>query len=159
MRRKTKFIGLILIVAISIHLLLACEDKETSKGTEGKHLNFGVYNYSDSLDPATNTNSSWCAVRYGVAEGLFKFSDEVIPEPNIADTYEVSDDYKVWTLHIRDGVKFSNGNVVTPTAVKKSIERLYEETDASKGGKGNSTPRGYLVYESIEADDDEGTVI
>lgn len=158
MSKNYKFIALLLLISICSSILIACGDKNNKNSANGPHLNFGVYNYSDSLDPATNTNSSWCGVRYGVTEGLFKFSDEVIAEPNIADTYTVSEDYKVWTLHIREGVKFSNGNDVTPTAVKDSIERLYNQTDASRGGTGNSNPDGYLIYETITADDDEGTV-
>ena len=123
-----------------------------------KHLNFGCYNYSDSLDPATNVNSSWCGTRYGITECLFKFDNEVIAQPNICDTYRVSDDYKVWTLHIRENVFFSNGKPVTASAVKASIERLYEKTDAQKGGTGNSNPEIYLKYKSIVADDKENTV-
>lgn len=157
MKRKIKIITLILTLCLSANFLAACGNKDQGKSNEN-HLNFGVYNYSDSLDPATNTNSSWCGVRFGVTESLFKFSNDVKAEPNIADTYEVSDDYKVWTLHIRDGVKFSNGNDVTPSAVKSSIERMYSETDTANGGKGNSNPRDYLKYEKIEADDDKGTV-
>ncbi|MBD8047557.1 ABC transporter substrate-binding protein [Clostridium faecium] len=157
MNKNLKINILLVLLLISTTILAACGDKNNGK-IEGSHLNFGVYNYSDSLDPATNTNSSWCGVRYGVTEGLFKFTDEVVAEPNIAESYTVSEDYKIWTLHIREGVKFSNGKDVTPSAVKDSIERLYAQTDASKGGSGNSNPDGYLIYESITADDAEGTV-
>lgn len=157
MKKNFKLMVLIFILSISAITLVACGEKD-EQIVDSSHLNFGVYNYSDSLDPATNTNASWCGVRYGVTEGLFKFSDEVIAEPNIAESYEVSEDYKIWTLHIRQDVKFSNGNDVTPSAIKDSIERLYAATDASKGGSGNSNPDGYLIYESITADDEAGTV-
>lgn len=130
----------------------------TANDSTPKHLKFGCYNYSDSLDPATNVNSSWCGVRYGLTECLFKFSSEVVAESNLCDGYTVSDDYKVWTLHIRENVQFSNGNPLTASAVQESLERLYRETDAEQGGTGNSNPEGYLVYETITADDDAGTV-
>ncbi len=126
--------------------------------TVAAHLNFGCYNYSDSLDPATNINSSWAGVRFGVTEGLFKFSKQVVAEPNICDEYTASDDFTTWTLHIRDGVKFSNGNPAKASAVKSSIERLYDQTNPQKGGKGNSVPRGYLTFKSITADDEANTV-
>jgi ABC-type transport system substrate-binding protein len=123
-----------------------------------KHLNFGCYNYSDSLDPVTNVNSSWCGVRFGITENLFKFSDQVVPEPALCDRHEVSDDYLTWILHIREGVKFSNGRPLTATAVVESLERLYAMTDPERGGQGNSKPTGYLIYKSISADDEAGTV-
>lgn len=157
MKKVFKQNVLIVLMCILMMTLTGCGSESKDIG-DGSHLNFGVYNYSDSLDPATNTNSSWCGVRFGVTEGLFKFSDQVVAEPNISDSYTVSDDYKVWNLHIREGVKFSNGNDVTPSAVKASIERLYAETDTSKGGTGNSNPTGYLLYESILANDEEGIV-
>lgn len=131
-------------------------DGQTS--SDADHLNFGCYNYSDSLDPAVNTNSSWCGVRYGITECLFQFNREVVAEPKLCEHYEVSEDYRTWTLFIREGVRFSNGNEMNPSAVKSSLERLYQMTDAAQGGTGNSLPQGYLTYDSITADDQAGTV-
>ncbi len=122
------------------------------------HLKFGCYNFSDSLDPATNTNSSWCGVRYGITECLFRFDSEAVAKPFICDDYTVSDDYCEWILHIREGVSFANGNEVNAEAVKASLERLYRETDIQNGGTGNSLPQGYLIYQSITADNEAGTV-
>ena len=168
-----KRITTLLALGFMLSLFSACSDnKETAGGGSGGasstaataekapayHLNFGCYNYSDSLDPSTNTNSSWAGLRFGITESLFKFSKQVVAEPNICDEYTVSDDFKTWTLHIREGLKFSNGNPANATAVKNSIQRLYDRTDAEKGGVGNSVPRGYLKYESITADDEAGTV-
>lgn len=136
----------------------AGQSQQSTGGQAEAHLKFGCYNYSDSLDPATNINSSWCGVRYGITECLFQFNAEAAAEPNLCDSYTVSPDYLVWTLHIRDGVKFSNGKDVTPEAVKASLERLYRETDAAQGGSGNSLPQAYLTYDSITADDAAGTV-
>lgn len=122
------------------------------------HLRFGCYNYSDSLDPATNVNSSWCGVRYGITECLFRFDGQVVAQPWLCDSYTVSEDYRTWTLHIREGVSFSNGRPVTASAVAASLERLYAETDADRGGTGNSNPEIYLTCQSLTADDAAGTV-
>lgn len=166
MKKWIKGAGLLLITLMITASFAGCgndstkDDAGTTNDSQADttHLNFGVYNYSDSLDPATNTNSSWAAMRFGITESLFIFNDQVVAENNLCDSYEVSDDYLTWTLHIRDGVKFSNGNDMTPSAVKASIERLYAETDASQGGTGNSNPESYLTYKSISADDAAGTV-
>ncbi|WP_072774288.1 nickel transporter permease [Desulfitobacterium chlororespirans] len=159
-KKFLKVTAIVAMVSLMLGTLSGCGGTAASAGdtTKTAHLNFGCYNYSDSIDPATNTNSSWCFVRYGIGENLFKFSDQVVAEPNLCDNYTVSDDFTQWQLHIREGVKFSNGNAVTATAVKASLERLYAETDAAQGGKGNSNPDGYLVYESITADDATGVV-
>ncbi len=124
------------------------------EGNGGKHLNFSCYNYSNSMDPVTNVNSSWCGVRYGVMECLFRFNENVEVETALCDSYETAD-FKTWILHIREGVRFSNGNMVTPAVVKESLDRLYQ-AEADKTG--NSTPSQYVTFESIAADDQAGTV-
>lgn len=126
--------------------------------TSTNHLDFGCYKYSNSIDPIANINSSWGGVRYGVTECLFKFDEDVVAQPNLITHADHSDDFTVWTLHMIDDLKFSNGNLVTPTAVVASIERLYRETDPDQGGTGNSKPSAYLVFDSIVADDAAGTV-
>ena len=139
-------------------VLTGCGGNPAAEETEQNHLNFGCYSYSDSLDPITTVNSSWAGMRYGILECLFRFDDQVVAQPWLCDTYEVSDDYTTWTLHIRENVKFSNGNPVTPSAVQAAFERLYAETDADRGGTGNSNPEVYLPEPELTADDSAGTL-
>lgn len=129
-----------------------------SAAAAGDTLNFGCFSYADTLDPAVLTNSSWCLTRYGIGECLFRFNENMEAEPYLCDSYEVSEDHLTWTFHIREGVRFSNGNAVTPSAVVASIQRVYDETDPEKGGTGAATPRTYMEYESMTADDEAGTV-
>mgnify|MGYP001851649021 CR=1 FL=1 len=132
----------------------AGDSPQTSASSGGAHLNFACYNYSNSMDPITNVNSSWCFIRYGVGECLFRFDENVEVEGALCDSYE-TEDYITWVLHIRDGVQFSNGNEVTASVVKDSLERVYE---AEASATGNSTPSQYVTFSSIEADDEAGTV-
>ncbi len=121
----------------------------------GSHLNFGCYVYSTSYDPADYQNAAWDSIRHGITECLFKFRDDLTVDYNLCDSYEVSDDHKTWTFHIRDGVQFSNGNACNAQAVADSLNRLYTvcATDAK-----SSTPETYLEMESITADADANTV-
>lgn len=119
------------------------------------HLNFGCYVYSTSFDPAHYQNAAWQGMRWGITECLFKFNDDASVEPLLCDTYDVSDDHKTWTFHIRDGVLFSNGDPCNAQAVADSLNRLFtvcEGTDYS------STPNQYIDMASIEADADANTV-
>ena len=159
MKHKKKVVAAMLSAAILTTVLQGCGSKETAGQAQGeKHLNFGCYSYSDSLDPAVTVNSSWCGTRYGITECLFRFDEQVVAQPWLCDSYEHSEDYTTWTLHIRDGVQFSNGNAVTPSAVKAAFERLYAETDAERGGSGNSNPEIYLPEPEMTADDEAGTL-
>ncbi len=155
-KQKIKVATLLLVVCMLV--VAGCGSSTKQAPAANNHLKFGCYNYSDSFDPANNENSSWVSMRFAVTESLFRFSDKVVAEPNLSDSYQASDDYTTWTLHIRKGVKFSNGQDVTASAVKASLERLYKNTDPAQGGKGNSKPKGYLIYKSITADDAAGTI-
>ena len=130
------------------------ETGTSSSADSGTHLNFSCYNYSNSMDPVNNVNSSWCFLRYGVGECLFRFDENVTVQGALCDSYE-TEDYTTWVLHIRDGVKFSNGNDLTPRVVKESLERVYA---AQADGTGNSTPSQYVTFTDIQADDEAGTV-
>lgn len=124
--------------------------------TAGDTLVFGCQNYSDGgIDPAQQTNCGWNYVRYGIGECLFKFDDQMNIEGWLAeDAYEVSDDHTIWTFHIRDDAFFSDGCACTPSAVKASIERLWDA-----GANGTSNPQNYLEREAVlEADDEAGTL-
>ena len=58
-----------LMAAIMTLALAACgsnDQIENPGGPDGTHLNFSCYNYSNSMDPIPNANSTWCLPRYGV---------------------------------------------------------------------------------------------
>lgn len=124
-------------------------------GADGKHLNFGCYVYSTSYDPAEYQNAAWDGIRHGITEGLFKFKDDLTVDYHLCDQYEVSEDHRTWTFHIRDGVKFSNGNDCGAQAVADSLNRLYTVCATDKK---SSTPETYLQMESITADPGANTV-
>lgn len=162
-----KLFRLLIVLGLLMFTLTACGDDNStpvSSNDDGivavvdTHLDFGCSKYSDSIDPVVNVNSSWGGLRYGVTECLFKFDDEVVAQPNLAESISSNEDATVWTITLKEGIKFSNGNDLTASAVVASIERLYAETDASIGGTGNSNPEIYLTYESIVADDVANTV-
>lgn len=156
--KKLCLCGLCMALAGTLFAGCSSSDSEPSAQSDASVLNFGCYSYSDSLDPAVNVNSAWCGVRYGVTEALFTLDDNAVAQSNLCDAYEVSSDYLTWTFHITDEVFFSNGNPLTASAVKASLERLYAQTDASLGGTGNSNPDDYFTYTSLEADDKAGTL-
>ena len=120
-----------------------------------KVLNFGLESFSDGLiNPMNQTNTAWNCMRYGVGECLFHFTDSMSIEPWLAESWTHSDDYTVWTIVLRDGVKFSNGDPLTATKVKESFE-----WNKAEGPNGTSGPQKYLSFDAvIEADDASRTV-
>ncbi len=157
---KKKLISLALVAALAATLLVGCGSDTADTATtsdasaSSNHLNFSCYNYSNSMDPITNVNSSWVGVRYGVTECLFRFDENVNVEYALCDSAE-TEDYITWTLHIRDDVHFSNGDDLTASAVLASLQRAYA---AEANQEGNSTPSQYVTFDSMSADDDTNTL-
>ncbi|MDE7261499.1 MAG: ABC transporter substrate-binding protein, partial [Oscillospiraceae bacterium] len=48
-----------------------------------------------------------------IEEGLFRFNTRAEVEPNVAKGYDVSDDATVYTIHLREGMKWSDGEPFT----------------------------------------------
>lgn len=150
--KKLKCMALLLVLALALGTLAGCG---SSSSASSDTLKFGCIKYSDSLDPANKINSAWCDTRYGIGECLYRFDDQMNAVPQLAESYDVNDAHTEWVFHIREGVRFSNGADLTATAVKKSIERMYQMEEE---GKGSSTVTTYMVYDSIEANDDDMTL-
>lgn len=116
-----------------------------------KTLKFGCLTFEESLDPSNAINSAWCNSRYGVGECLFKYNDDLTIEKTLCDEYS-TEDHITWVFHIRDGLKFSNGNDVTPQAIIDCWEVLYANEE------GSSEPRKFMDYETMTADNEARTL-
>ena len=127
---------------------------ETSSDSGEKVLNFGCQLYSDGLiDPTSQNSAAWNCMRFGIGESLFKFDDSMTVQPWLAEKAD-TEDYTTWVITLKSGIKFSDGDDMTASAVAASFKRMLEE-----GPNGSSTPEKYVPYETeITADDSANTV-
>ncbi len=80
-----------------------------------------------SLDIATEYEAAAMAVNRVVYERLVQYDmDTTEIAPELATSWEVSDDGLEWTFHLREGVKFHDGTDFNAAAVKYSFERVLE---------------------------------
>jgi peptide/nickel transport system substrate-binding protein len=63
-----------------------------------------------------------------VFDGLFGNDKEGNPTPSVAKDWEISEDHKTYTFHLRDDVKFSDGETLTAEDVKFTYEFLADPT-------------------------------
>ncbi|MEJ0019423.1 MAG: glutathione ABC transporter substrate-binding protein [Acetobacteraceae bacterium] len=88
-----------------------------------KDLVVGVPDNLTGLDPADlNDNLSQSAVRL-MFEGLYMLDEHMKLRPQLAESYEASDDAKTFTFHLRKGVTFHDGSPFNAAAVKFSFDR------------------------------------
>ncbi len=79
----------------------------------------------DTFDPALSYDTASCEVIQNVYETLVFYDGEATDKfvPVLAESWEVSDDGTTWTFKIRQGVKFHNGDDLTPSDVAYSFQR------------------------------------
>ncbi|MFR3259038.1 MAG: ABC transporter substrate-binding protein [Lachnospiraceae bacterium] len=83
-----------------------------------------------SMDPLIGGDSTNVAVISNTMEGLFVVDADGQIQNGLCDSYEVSDDQKTYTFHIRDNAKWSDGTPVTAQDFGVCLE---EKCDCSGG--------------------------
>jgi peptide/nickel transport system substrate-binding protein len=104
----------------------------------GSVLNFGVYTATASLDPLTSsgalTGGTDLAAIYDV---LFRWNPETNEwDPHVAESIESNADFTEWTLTLKEGITYGNGETLTAQDVLDNINRML--------GPGRNASRGFL---------------
>lgn len=123
---------------------------QTGEPTTGGSVTVGMTQDLVSLDPHVISDAGTRSVVFNLYEGLVKPTTEGELVPAIASDYEISEDAKVYTFTLRDGVTFHDGSEVTVEDVKYSIERyaeIYGESSALS-----------IILEEVVADSENNTV-
>jgi len=67
----------------------------------------------DTIDPALNSSVDGATLIIHGFEGLYSLDHNGIPVPGQAQSVDISDDGTVYTFHLRDGLKWSDGSALT----------------------------------------------
>lgn len=85
------------------------------------HLNVALFLFMQGLDPA-NGWDGWKTMRCGIGETLVTINENNKLVPWLAESWEQEDEL-TYRFKIREGVKFSNGNDMTPEIVRDALLR------------------------------------
>ena len=121
LRRKTKGAFAIVLTTLAIALSGCSSDK--TAGDDSSKITIGIPQDIDGLDPHYATGAGTKEVLFNLFEGLVKPDENGNLNPAVASEFTVSDDNKVYTFTLRDGIKFHDGSAVTVEDIKYSIER------------------------------------
>lgn len=102
-------------------------------------LNVAIMTDPEGLDPQKTSATSTYFVTTNIYEPLVVMDENWHIQPRLAESWEVADDYKSVTFHLKKGVKFHNGREMTAQDVKFSIERLHEDDSPKQNYYANIT--------------------
>nr|WP_304101146.1 ABC transporter substrate-binding protein [Mitsuokella multacida] len=128
--RMHRAMSALFVVMMAALLLTGCGGTEQFANSRGKHLTVGVYWFGESMDPA-HGEDGWMVIRTGAGENLVAVTDKMEFTPQLAEKWE-NIDPTMWRFRIREGVKFHNGDDMTPELVKASLERTMEKVESAK---------------------------
>jgi peptide/nickel transport system substrate-binding protein len=139
----------LLFVLMMLSLLLSAQTALAVAPVKGGSLTVCQPAEPPGLDPTANTAAAIDRVVYSnIYEGLIKVNSQGEFTPGLATKWEVSPDGKVYTFHLRKGVKFHNGEPFTAQVAKWNIERAKNE------GTTNPHPEYFRGITNIETPDD-----
>jgi peptide/nickel transport system substrate-binding protein len=117
---------------------------------------------ADSLDPHAMGGWIGRSITRQVFEGLLEadLSDPSAPyaklKPALAESYEVTEDGKVWTFKLRKGVKFHDGTDFNAEAVKFNVDRITDKDSPQFNAKSAAYMGGFTAWlEKFEVVDED----
>ena len=134
-------------------------------GGGGGTINYNLEDTVRDLDSAKTTDSVSTEILLNVMSGLYRLDENTQPIPDLAESYELSDDGLVYTFKLRDGIKWSNGDPVTSQDFRYAWLRALNPDTASqyayiissfvKGADAYNTGGGKPDDVAIETPDDK----
>ena len=94
-------------------------------------LSINLASEPDKLDPALNSTVDGACLAVNSFAGLFAYNEEGEVVPDLADSYEVSEDGLTYTFTMKDGLMFSDGSELTAKDVEYSWKRAADPQTAA----------------------------
>lgn len=120
-----KMIAILLSLTVLLGILAGCGEKTPATSGDAQWLNIVM-----TADPAT-LDVQKTTFEYDIPLNIYDHLVEAVtvdgePEliPGLAEKWEISEDGLVYTFHLREGVKFHNGEEFEADDVKFTIERM-----------------------------------
>lgn len=130
---RLRIVYLIIPLAIIIFQNFGIADAFAQSNPKwGGTINVGVPRDITGTDPHFNTAYSSGMILSHVLERLVGIGDDLNLVPELAERWEVSNNYKLYTFYLRKGRLFHNGREMVADDVKYSLERVMKFSPRKK---------------------------
>ncbi len=156
---KRRF-ALLMVIIMSLSMFAGCGGEPADSGggqsnAESDTVIWRMRSEPRSLDPQRNFSSDGSHIIQNTYEGLYAEKIGGI-EPSMAESYDVSEDGLIYTFHLREGLKWSDGEPLTAKDFEYSWKRLCApETGATTSFMMTNYIKGAMEYLMGEGTADE----
>jgi len=128
--KRFLLLGLTLSLVLDMPMLSrAASDKPKSGGT----LTMAIGKDLTVMNPLTRTRSTDKLIRELIYESLLGLDEKGNIVPKLAESWEVSKDGRLFTFHLRKGVKYHDGKEMTSADAKFAIDYTLDPKNAAYG--------------------------
>ncbi len=132
MKKKGLVVILLSVMFAALTIALGGCSGDKAGDENSSKITIGIpQDLEESLDPHKMVAAGTKEILFNIFEGLVKPDSDGNLNPAIASDVDISDDGKVYTFSLREGVKFHDGSVVTAEDVKYSIDRCADADNGS----------------------------
>ena len=135
---KLKKIGITLLLMMMSLLVVACGgDKSEGEKTANEVVKDEIVyaNFRDIRDLSPHNYAGELYAQNILYEGLVKINPKGEIVPSLAESWEISEDGKEYTFHLRKGVLFSDGEKFDANAVKANFDAIMDNKEDMVGLK------------------------
>lgn len=128
LRTRSLFFLSVLLVLVTVLSPVAAQDTTT--------LRWSIEGITDvvSLDPARATDAQGFTVIGLLHAGLVRLSGDLLVEPDLAESWEISEDGLTYTFTLREGAAFSDGSPITAADVVWSFTHALDPSTGAWTG-------------------------
>lgn len=148
-----------LAVALMVSVLTGCDEKLTAPigpatghatPQRGGVLQLASFGDIYSLDPPSATGALADAILGLMFAGLVDYDERGQVVPDLAARFDVVDEGLTYRFHLREGVRFHDGEELTAEDVKRSIERALHPDTPNAQSSFFDRIEGYRAYATRE---------
>ncbi|MBT9258882.1 MAG: hypothetical protein KM310_03855 [Clostridiales bacterium] len=153
-----KLARLWLLVLVSASLILSACGGTSKPAAEGESVQEAVVALPTDivqLDPLDIGDAPSSTVAAQIMEALVQRDENGNIQGALAESWETSPDGRVWTFHLRQGVKFHDGSDFNAEVVKWHFDRILSDPDAPQRFRKQWSD----IIEKVETPDDYTVVV
>ena len=117
----------LMVLALGVSVLLFVFGYPRGEQPIDEHtIRYVIEQEPSTLDPAKSTTSPEATVQLQLFDGLVRLNDESEPEAALAKSWDISDDGREYTFHLRPDLKWSNGEPLTAHDFEYAWKRVLD---------------------------------